>query len=200
MTKEEANKCTHIWMPEESGQVLVGLPYRAGLPKEEVLKFYSKWAADGKYEQDLCLEDYKGPVIAANALAKHFGSSIPQTKVLDVASGTGMVGKQLQDRGFKHLDALEPAAGMLEQARKKNIYTNLYCEFLDGKRLPIDDGGLVCIVMKESYLSQCKEYMEGLEQLMKELEDAGKWKRLSRHVVPKYSYDDNGVIFRFRIC
>ncbi|XP_067657155.1 methyltransferase-like protein 27 [Haliotis asinina] len=231
MTEKEANKCTPIWMPEETGKVLVALPYRAGLPKEEVLEFYSKWAEDGKYEKDMGSEDYKGPLIAANAVAEYFRDSIPQTNVLDVASGTGMVGKQLQDRGFKHLDALEPAAGMLEQARKKNIYTNLYCESLDGNRLPIDDDtydccvtsggmgeghiplrglhelirltkprGLICIMMKESHLSQCLEYRDGLEQLMKDLEDAGKWERLSRDVVSEYVFGENGVIFRFRVC
>ncbi|XP_046580299.1 methyltransferase-like protein 27 [Haliotis rubra] len=231
MAEKDVNKCTQNGMPEDTPTAFAAFPYRVGLTKEEVVGFYSKWAVNGKYEKDLCHANFKGPVIAANALTDYFRGSISQTKVLDVAAGTGLVGKQLQDRGFKHLDALEPAAGMLEQARKKNIYTNLYCEFLDGNRLPIDDdsydccvisggmgeghipccglhelirltkpGGFVCIVMLEKYLTQCKEYMDGLEQLMKDLEDAGKWQRLSRDVVPEYSLGRSGVTFKFRIC
>ncbi|XP_067656467.1 methyltransferase-like protein 27 [Haliotis asinina] len=231
MAEKDINKCTRNGIPEDTPKVSAAFPFRAGLTKQEVVDFYSKWAVDGKYEQDSCYRNFKGPLIAANALAEYFCGSIPQTKVLDVAAGTGLVGKQLHDRGFKHMDALEPAAGMLEQARKKNIYTNFYCEFLDGNRLPINDdtydccvisggmaeghipccglqelirltkpGGFVCIVMLEKYLSECKEYKDRLEQLMHELEDAGKWQLLSRDVKPNYAFGMNGVMFRFCIC
>ncbi|XP_046580300.1 methyltransferase-like protein 27 [Haliotis rubra] len=231
MSDEGVTTNSQNYVQEDTARAFTAECHRVGITTEEVVDFYTKWAMNGKYDQDLRFEQYEGPVIAANAVAEYFRDDIPQTKVLDVAAGTGLVGEQLQDHGFKHLDALEPASGMLEQARKKNIYTKIYCEFLNSKPLPIDDGsydcsvscggmgeghiplhgfyelirvtkpgGLVCIVMKESYLSQCKEYKDGLEQLMKELEDAGKWERLSRDVVPKYAFGENGVMFRFRIC
>ncbi|XP_067656468.1 methyltransferase-like protein 27 [Haliotis asinina] len=229
MSEEGARKRSERSTPETMSRTFSASVYRAWRTKEEVADFYSN--SVGNYDQDSRVERYKGPVIAANAMAKYFGNNIPQTKVLDVAAGTGLVGEQLQNRGFKHLDALDPAAGMLEQARKKNIYTNIYCEFLDGNRLPIDDdtydccvisggmgeghipcrglnelirltrpGGLVCILMNESRHPQCRDYRDGLEQLIKELEDAGKWKWLSRDRVPKYAFGDDGVRFTFRIC
>ncbi|XP_046580285.1 methyltransferase-like protein 27 [Haliotis rubra] len=205
--------------------------HRVGITIQENVEYYSKWADNGIYDQDLCSERYQGPVIAANVLTEHFNDNITETKILDVAAGTGSVGKELQDRGFKHLDALEPAAGMLEQARKKNIYTNFYCEVLDGNRLPIDDdtydccvisggmgegqipchglyelirvtksGGLVCIVMREEYLTSVKEYRDRLEPLMKKLEEDGKLKQLSRDVVSRYSFDNNGVVYELLVC
>ncbi|XP_046580289.1 methyltransferase-like protein 27 isoform X2 [Haliotis rubra] len=205
--------------------------HRVGISMQESVDYYSKWAQDGKYEQDLSLERYNGPIIAANYLADHYPDNRSSTKILDVAAGTGYVGEQLHTRGFKSVDALEPASGMLEQARKKNVYTDLYCEFLNSKRLPIKDdtydccvisggmgeghipcdglheliritkpGGLVCIVMREEYLSYVGEYKDRLEPLMQELEDAGKWEQLSRDVVPKYSFDNNGVVYKFKIC
>ncbi|XP_067657321.1 methyltransferase-like protein 27 [Haliotis asinina] len=230
MSNEGVTTITHNDVQEDTARVFTAECHRVGITTEEVVDFYTKWAMNGKYDQDLHFENYEGPVVAANAVAEYCKDNIPWANVLDVAAGTGLVGKQLQNRGFKHLDALEPATGMLEHARRKNIYTNLYCEFLNSKRLPIDDdsydcsvscggmgeghiplngfselirvtkpGGFVCIVMKESYLSDCKEYEDGLEQLVKDLEDAGKWERLSRDVVPNYVFGENGVMFRFKI-
>ncbi|XP_067656466.1 methyltransferase-like protein 27 [Haliotis asinina] len=205
--------------------------HRVGISSDEVIEYYSEWSQDGKYEQDLCPERYKGPSIAAGVVAEYFHHDVSHVNVLDVAAGTGFLGEKLQARGFKHLDALDPAEGMLEQARKKNIYTNFFCEFLDGNRLPIDDdtydccvtsggmgeghipcdglhelvritkpGGLVCIVMCEDYLFEVVEYKDRLEKLMQQLEDDGKWKQISRDVVRQYCFDNNGVIFNFKIC
>lgn len=56
------------------------------------------------------------------------------------------------------------------------------------------------IVMREEYLEHVDEYKDSLEPLMQELEDSGKWTRESRVVVPKYSFDNNGVIFKYRVC
>ncbi|XP_067656623.1 methyltransferase-like protein 27 [Haliotis asinina] len=205
--------------------------HRVGITTQESIEYYSKWAENGIYDQDLCQERYQGPVIVANVLAEHFKDKITGAKILDVAAGTGSVGKELQDRGFKHLDALEPAAGMLEQARKKNIYTNFCSEILDSKRLSIEDdkydccvisggmgegqipchglyelirvtksGGLICIVMREEYLTSVKEYHNRLEPLMKKLEEDGTLKQLSRVVVPRYSFDNNGVVYKLLVC
>ncbi|XP_046373736.2 methyltransferase-like protein 27 [Haliotis rufescens] len=210
---------------------MVDLVHRVGISMQESVEYYSKWAENGKYDQDICPKRYQGPIIAASVLTEHFCDKIPDMKILDVAAGTGLVGKELQARGFKHLDALEPATGMLEQARKKKIYTNLYCEFLDGKRLPIEDdtynccvtsggmgegqipchglheliritkpGGLICIVMREEYLTHVKDYHERLEPLMKKLEEDGKLKQLSREIVSRYSFDKNGLVYKLQIC
>ena len=56
------------------------------------------------------------------------------------------------------------------------------------------------IVMREEYLEHVEEYKDRLEVLMQELEDAGKWTRVSRVIVPNYSFDNNGVIFKYRVC
>nr|KAG5707663.1 hypothetical protein BaRGS_031045 [Batillaria attramentaria] len=61
----------------------------------------------------------------------------------------------------------------------------------------VKPGGLVCIVMREEYLQHVAEYRDRLEALMKEMEVAGTWKLHSRTIVPKYSFDNNGVVFMF---
>ncbi|XP_046580301.1 methyltransferase-like protein 27 [Haliotis rubra] len=146
--------------------------HRVGISTDEVVEYYSKWSHDGKYEQDLCPEWYKGPSIAADVVAEYFRHNVSHVNILDVAAGTGLLGEQLQDRRFKHLDALEPAAGMLEQARKKNIYTNLYCEFLDGNRLPIDDDMYDCCVISGG-MGEGHIPCDGLHELIRITEQGG---------------------------
>jgi len=62
-----------------------------------------------------------------------------RAKILDCGAGTGIMASQLASAGFSNIDALDPSAGMLKVAAKKNIYTEMYCEFLDENRLPISD-------------------------------------------------------------
>ena len=52
--------------------------------------------------------------------------------------------------------------------------------------------------MRENYLKEVEQYKE-LESLMQRLELEGKWSKLERTVVEKYSFGNNGVIFVFRV-
>ena len=47
---------------------------------------------------------------------------------------------QLYQAGFHHLDALDQSKGMLEEARRKNVYSQFLCESLGTNRLSVDDG------------------------------------------------------------
>ncbi|BFZ01218.1 hypothetical protein BsWGS_04257 [Bradybaena similaris] len=63
----------------------------------------------------------------------------------------------------------------------------------------VKPGGLVIIAMREAYLTSVLEYKDRLEPLMKQLEQEGKWQAVSRTVVPNYSFDNNGVVYIFRV-
>ncbi|XP_060082532.1 methyltransferase-like protein 27 [Ylistrum balloti] len=64
----------------------------------------------------------------------------------------------------------------------------------------VKPGGYVIIVMREEYLSHVQEYKGKLEQRFMELENEGRWKSCPRKIVPKYSFDNNGIIFKFKVC
>ncbi|XP_050395332.2 methyltransferase-like protein 27 [Patella vulgata] len=64
----------------------------------------------------------------------------------------------------------------------------------------IKPGGLVCIAMREEYLSYVEDYKNKLEPLMSQLENEGKWRRLSREVIPNYSFNKNGIVFKYEKC
>jgi len=57
-------------------------------------------------------------------LVEKTGNKISEVKVLDVAAGTGIVGKALWDVGFRHITALDFSREMLAVAKKKGGYEN----------------------------------------------------------------------------
>ncbi|KAL5006858.1 hypothetical protein ScPMuIL_015664 [Solemya velum] len=204
--------------------------HKEGMTKEEIAEYYSDWAKKGTYDNDLGPERYQGPQYAADVLSKYFNANRATVKVLDVASGTGLLGDKLFQMGFRNIDALDPAEGMLSVARKKNSYKDYLCEFMDGHKLDIQNdtydcvvvsggmgeghipckaipemiriakpGGLVCIVMREEFLSYVKEYIDRLEPLFKKLEEEGKWQSISRIIVPRFYCNKDGVIFQYKV-
>jgi predicted TPR repeat methyltransferase len=78
---------------------------------------YNDWAKE--YDQTLKEWGWSGPQFTAEIFAKH----VPKdARVLDIGAGTGLVGEQLRDLGYTNLSALDLSQGMMDEARKKNIY------------------------------------------------------------------------------
>ncbi len=73
--------------------------------------------------------------IASEYLAKY----VPKdAKILDVGAGTGLAGKALNNLGYKHLTAMDMSSKMLEDAQKKEVYSEFYLMTL-GEPLDIPD-------------------------------------------------------------
>ncbi|XP_076461445.1 methyltransferase-like protein 27 isoform X2 [Babylonia areolata] len=64
----------------------------------------------------------------------------------------------------------------------------------------VKPGGMVCIVMREEYLEHVEEYRGRLENTMRRMEEEGAWTLASRVTVPRYSFDNTGVVFKFIVC
>jgi len=88
---------------------------------QELADRYDQWAKD--YNSDLEVDfGYLAPQRAARVFASH----VPRhARVLDAGAGTGLVGQALAELGYTHLVALDLSQGMLEEARKKDIYGEL---------------------------------------------------------------------------
>lgn len=57
-------------------------------------------------------------------------------RILDVSAGTGLVGNVLRDHGYRNIDALDISQKMLDEAKKLNIYKNMFCVALGEKPIP----------------------------------------------------------------
>ena len=89
---------------------------------QELAERYDQWA--GEYEQDLDeVFGYTGPWEAAEFFARHVPS---EAKVLDAGAGTGLAGELLFRNGYMNIVAIDLSSGMLEEAKKKDVYEELY--------------------------------------------------------------------------
>jgi predicted TPR repeat methyltransferase len=111
---------------------------------------FDNWSAD--YDRDvLAVYEYEAPASSAWMVYKHVKRSFDKdldlqqrrqqtledrlsgTRVLDVASGTGLVGRELVKLGMHNLEAADLSRKMLQEAEKRNIYRALHHVVL-GKR------------------------------------------------------------------
>ena len=109
----------------------------------ELTSEYDGWAS--KYDADLEELGFRAPRAGAELLAKYVGDK--GAKVLDAGAGTGMVGQELNSRGFARITALDMSPGMLASAKEKGVYEDLMVGEL-GKPLPFETGafaGTTCV-------------------------------------------------------
>lgn len=89
---------------------------------EAMRRYYDDWAKS--YDADLVDNDYKTPARCAEALTRHLADR--NAPLLDFACGTGMSGVALNEAGFSCIDGTDISAGMIEVAREKGVYRNLW--------------------------------------------------------------------------
>ena len=61
------------------------------------------------------------------------GSKRKELNLIDIGSGTGLVGVELYKNGFTCVDALDPSDAMIKASRDKGVYRNLF----EGKSMPL---------------------------------------------------------------
>lgn len=103
--------------------------FKPGLSREEAIARYEDWSSN--YDEMLGQGRYRGPEMLAMEAARMVPEDRrKQMRVLDVAAGTGLVGRELLKRGFTNLDALEPVEGMMKVLKERGIYSLKYQEFI----------------------------------------------------------------------
>ncbi|XP_060074072.1 methyltransferase-like protein 27 [Ylistrum balloti] len=108
--------------------------FTPGKSKEEVKDIYNSWA--DTYEIDLNPGRYQGPIQAAIECCDVIPEANRESAlVLDVAAGTGFLGKELQLKGFRNLHALDPSTKMLKKADTKNVYQKFINDFISEEPL-----------------------------------------------------------------
>lgn len=89
--------------------------------REETRRVYGEWAE--AYDRDTL--DGMG-YVAPGIVAKELSALVAEdAKVLDAGCGTGLVGEELKELGFKAIDGIDLSEEMLEIARRKQAYERL---------------------------------------------------------------------------
>lgn len=95
------------------------------LTKSQVQKGYDNWAKDYDNEM-LNSELYLAPIEAARAVAKAFPEAQrPTMQVLDVACGTGTIGVELHNLGFRRIHGIDPNWRMVAELLPKCVYRHV---------------------------------------------------------------------------
>ena len=86
--------------------------------------FYDKWAEE--YDEILeCSSAYESNQYAAQKLVKYIKDK-ENAVLLELPCGTGMTGEVVQNAGFCNIDGTDLSNGMLEKAKRKGIYRNVF--------------------------------------------------------------------------
>ena len=89
---------------------------------KELEERYDQWAKD--YDADLERDfAWQGPEVATEIFAKYVPG---EARILDAGAGTGLVGIFLAEKGYRDIVAMDLSTGMLEEARKKNVYSEFH--------------------------------------------------------------------------
>ncbi len=115
--------------------------YQADGDRETLDRLYDEWATD--YDQQLWASGNPYTAILLG-FAGRFLTDF-DARILDVGCGTGNMGLLLQQMGYDNIDGLDPSEGMLEMARAKSVYRNLFSLFLD-TRIELPDASYDAVI------------------------------------------------------
>ena len=95
---------------------------------------------------------YNAPSVVARALSEVVANK--NGKLLDIAAGTGLIGKALYSRGFRNLVALDRNKKMLEKAATKNIYSKLIVGPFEQEAVQLAKGSFHVCVCVGAFLTE----------------------------------------------
>lgn len=101
--------------------------------EQEVVQFYDNWAVNYDKDLDRVLEE--GSYKNHRLVVEYLEEFVPcrSARVLDVACGTGRVGRLLKAHGFTNVDGEDGSKAMLDVARQHDLYENYFVEFITEK-------------------------------------------------------------------
>ncbi|KHD07076.1 methyltransferase [Candidatus Thiomargarita nelsonii] len=100
--------------------------YKAKNP-QEIAEIYNQWSKN--YDEGLNEgSGYVAPQWCLKLLEKYVPSK--DAHLLDAGAGTGLFGQLLHQRGYHNIVGIDVSEGMLEEARKKNVYTEVHQKIL----------------------------------------------------------------------
>ena len=109
--------------------------------EQELAERYDQWAKT--YEDDLDRDiGWYGPIRAVESAVKYVARD---ARILDAGAGTGLVGALLAERGYQDLIAMDLSEGMLDEARKKNVYKEFH-QMVMGETLDFDTDAFDAVI------------------------------------------------------
>ncbi len=115
--------------------------YQSGGDRETLERLYDEWAKD--YDQQIWASGNPYIAVSAGMAGRYIPSY--EAVILDAGCGSGNMAQVLHQIGFKHLEGLDPSAGMLAVAERKGVYRALHRLAL-GARVDLPDESYDAVV------------------------------------------------------
>ncbi|XP_046864283.1 methyltransferase-like protein 27 [Xenia sp. Carnegie-2017] len=99
---------------------------KATTTQKELAEVYAEWGPT--YDKLIDDLSYTGPAIGAaklNEKLKELGHD-NNVSIVDLGCGTGLVGEQLYNLGYKNIDGMDLSEHMLKVAEEKGVYRSLH--------------------------------------------------------------------------
>ena len=109
--------------------------YQAGGERKTLDTLYDEWSKD--YDQQLWASGNPYIAIATGLIGRHVHDY--DAKILDAGCGTGNMAQVLHQMGYRNIEGLDPSAGMLAVAQRKEVYQQLHQLYLDARVDLADD-------------------------------------------------------------
>ncbi|KAK3774190.1 hypothetical protein RRG08_001325 [Elysia crispata] len=123
----------------KEGEEFLQFFHRENLGHDECVKAYDDKKIVKAYHGLKDVMKYEAPGILANMLAGLI-PDLTNAKILDLAAGSGIIGKALYDRGFRNIDAHDGAAAMVDFCRTTGHYNGFHTCFVgNGDKLTMED-------------------------------------------------------------
>ena len=191
-----------------------------GIAKKEYVEFqkemfHCNW--DKMYDQYEKIYDAIGwpsPAMVATIID---AIGLPKdTPIFDVGVGSGLIGKELQQRGYNNIDGFDGCQGFVDMAKERGWYKDLFTSFVTtveefpfGDRVGKYDVVVSAGVLMKGNMPPCvfeikdkltkvggfnvfsvsKVHWEefGFQEAVKKLEDEGRWELVKREETLKYN-------------
>ncbi|XP_074651826.1 methyltransferase-like protein 27 [Tubulanus polymorphus] len=94
----------------------------------DIINHYNNWT--DTYEEEMGPKNYRGPSTLAKTIVEYVSDK--DTRILDVAAGSGLLVVELRKLGFAGLfDGLDPAVEWGKTVIEKKLYENYYHYFIN---------------------------------------------------------------------
>lgn len=96
--------------------------------QDNIAEHYNDLSAH--YEQIYLRAGWHDPLKCAELAKTCVGDAAPNSEVMDMGCGTGLVGQYLKEKDFTKVVGIDASAGMIEKAKEKQSYSELHELFL----------------------------------------------------------------------
>jgi len=125
----------HKVISTQDHQSVVSYYENISIYPNNVVEVYNKIAS--QYDRILESIDYSGYHYVSKKLLKCFtGTELDSKIILDVGAGSGILGQSMSDKGFTQIHALDMSQNLLDQARMKGVYLDLFCASITTEPTP----------------------------------------------------------------